>query len=303
MLAHAGQPVSPHDLWSSWGTDPVVYAGLVAMGWLYLRGLRRLWATAGVGRGVARWQAAAFAAGLLVCWIALESPVDALGSALFSGHMLQHELLAVVAAPLLVLGDPMRTVAHGLAPVWRRRLGVADRLVTGAGSPSQRGWWLAGWFVAFVVSFWAWHVPVLYNAAVRNDVVHSLQHATFLVGALGLWWAALGRYRKRNPLPGVALLFATVLQGTWGGALFVFAVRGYYEPYLNTTEAWGLTPVDDINLGGSIMWVSGMVFIAAALFLLVTWLPALDRRDTASEPPVSGTHQQLRSGYAREGGG
>lgn len=281
VLAHAGQPVSPHDLWSSWGMDPVVYAGLVAAAGLYLRGVRRLWATAGVGRGVARWQAAAFGAGLLVCWLALESPVDAVGSALFSGHMLQHELLAVVAAPLLVVGDPMVAVSHGLTPAWRRRLGAADRLLTGAGRSAQRGWWLAGWFLVFVTSFWVWHLPVLYNAALRNDVVHSLQHATFLVGAVGLWWCALGRHRKRNPLPGIGLLFLTVLQGTWGGALFVFATRAYYEPYVTTTEAWGLTAVEDINLGGVIMWIAGIVFIATAIVLLGSWLLSLDRRDAA----------------------
>ena len=281
MLAHAGQPLSPHDVWSSWGTDPVVYAALVAAAGLYLRGLCRLWATAGVGRGVARWQATAFGAGLLVCWLALESPVDAVGSALFSGHMLQHELLAVVAAPLLVLGDPVVAVTHGLAPAWRRRLGAADRLLTGAGRSSQRGKWLAGWFLVFVTSFWVWHLPVLYNAALRNDLVHSVQHGTFLVGAVGLWWSALGRHRKRNPLPGVGLLFVTVLQGTWGGALFVFATRAYYQPYVTTTEAWGLTAVEDINLGGVIMWIAGIVFIATAVVLLGSWLLSLDRLDAA----------------------
>ena len=293
VIAHAGQPIAPHDLWSSWGTDPIVYSALFAVGWLYLRGLRRLWATAGVGHGVPWWRACAFLAGLAVCWVGLESPLDAAASALFSAHMLQHELLTVVGAPLLVLGDPLVAVARGLPPRWRRRLGGAERLLTGAGRPSQRGWWLAGWFGVFVASFWVWHIPGLYNAALRNDALHSLQHASFLAGALGFWWAVTGRHRHRSPLPGIALLFGAILQGAWGGLLFVFANRAYYEPYRTTTQAWGLTPLEDLSAGGAIMWTAELVLITAAAVLMGTWMASMERMqrdqaEPAGQPPGKG---------------
>lgn len=276
MLAHAGQPATPHDLWSSWGTDPLVYSGLLLAGWLYLRGLRRLWGAAGVGRGVSRAQAAAFIGGLVVCWIALESPVDALGSALFSGHMLQHELLAVVAAPLLVLGEPAAVVPRGLRPPWRRRLGRIEHRLTGAGRASATGPRYVAAFLIFVGSFWVWHVPALYDAALRSELVHSLQHVTLLTGALVFWYAAVSRRGHRNPLAGVGLGFAATIQGAWGGTLFVFSNQAIYEPYSSTTQPWGLDPVEDINLGGVIMLAAGPVFLLAVVALLVRFLTAMD---------------------------
>jgi putative membrane protein len=279
LLAHAGQPATPHDLWSSWGTDPAVYSGLLLGGWLYLRGLRRLWDAAGVGRGVSRIRAASFFAGLVVCWVALESPVDALGSALFSGHMLQHELLAVVAAPLLVLGEPAVVVPRALPPRWRRRLGRVEHRITGAGRPSASGPRYVAAFLVFAGSFWVWHAPALYNAALRSDVVHSIQHVTFLTGALVFWYAAISRRGRRNPLAGVALGFAATLQGAWGGTVFVFSNQAVYDPYLSTTQPWGLEPAQDTNLGGVIMLAAGPIFLLTVVALLTGYLSSMDDQD------------------------
>lgn len=279
LLAHAGQPATPHDLWSSWGADPVVYAGLVLAGWLYVRGLRRLWGAAGVGRGVTRSRAAAFLGGLAVCWVALESPVDALGSALFSGHMLQHELLAVVAAPLLILGEPAVVVPRGLPPPWRRRLGRIEHRLTGAGRNTATGPRYVAAFVIFAGSFWVWHVPTLYDAALRSELIHSIQHLTFLTGALVFWYAAISRRGRRNPLAGVGLGFAATIQGAWGGVLFVFSNQAVYDGYRSTTQPWGLEPVEDINLGGVIMLAAGPVFLLAVIALLVRFLTAMDTAD------------------------
>lgn len=281
LLAHAGQPATPHDLWTSWGTDPVVYSGLLLGGWLYLRGLRRLWDAAGAGRGVSRPRAASFFVGLVVCWIALESPVDALGSALFSGHMLQHELLAVVAAPLLVLGEPAVVVPRGLPPPWRRRLGRIEHHLTGAGRPSGSGPRYVAAFLVFAGSFWVWHAPALYNAALRSDVVHSFQHATFLTGAMVFWYAAISRRGRRNPLAGVALAFGATLQGAWGGTVFVFSKQGVYDAYASTTQPWGLEPVEDTNLGGVIMLGAGPIFLVTVVALLAAYLSSMDDQEAA----------------------
>lgn len=299
VFAHAGQPPTPHDFWGSWGLDPFVYTGLFLAGWLYLGGLRRLWAAAGVGRGVSRARAGAFVGGLVVCWIALESPLDALGSALFSGHMLQHELLAVVAAPLLVMGEPFIVVPRGLPPPWRRRLGRVERLLTGAGRKSSSGPRYVAAFLIFVTTFWVWHVPVLYNAALGSDVVHSIQHITFLFGALVFWFAAISRRGRRNPFAGVGLAFAASLQGAWGGTLFVFSPQALYDPYLRTTRPWGLDPIEDINLGGIIMLAAGPIFVLTAVILIALWLAGAEDRQgigvRAPEPSHSdGEPRSLR---------
>src|SRR5947209_5944110 len=99
--------VTPDNLWRAWTWDPAVVLGVTAGSWVYLRGVGRLWGRAGIGRGVRRWQAAAFAGGLATLIVALLSPLDALDDALFSAHMVQHLLLVLVAAPLIVLGAPL----------------------------------------------------------------------------------------------------------------------------------------------------------------------------------------------------
>jgi putative membrane protein len=284
MLAHDGLPVAPHDVWSAWADDPFVLVAVLGVGWLYVRGLRRLWAAAGTGRGVSRAQAASFIAGLVVCLVALASPVDALGSALFSGHMLQHELLAVVAAPLLVLGEPLVAIPRGLPPRWRRRLGRMERVVTGAGRTPSTGNRLAVVFGVFLATFWIWHAPLLYDAALTSDVLHGLQHLSFLTGALWLWWSAIGRRARRNSLAGVALLFGATVQGAWGAILFVFARQPLYDSYLTTTAPWGLDPVADVRLGGIVMLAAGFAFVAGAAWLFVSWLADQERRDTDPVP-------------------
>ena len=135
LWAHPGRPPAPHDLWGAWSWEPGVLLPLGLGAWMYARGTGRVWRRAGVGRGVARWRFWCFSAGLLVLFLALVSPLDALGGALFSAHMAQHELLVLVAAPLLVLGRPLVPFVWALSPAWRRRLGREAR------QPAfRRGW-------------------------------------------------------------------------------------------------------------------------------------------------------------------
>lgn len=284
VLAHAGQPVAPHDLWSSWGADPVVYAGLAFASMAYAAGLRRWWSR-GRGRGVAPWRAGCFVAGLFTAWLAVESPVDALGSSLFSAHMLQHELLVVVAAPLLVMGRPMVVMSRALPLELRRRTRRFERRLGGSRIGARRRWLVAA-LAVYVSTFWVWHVPVLYNAALRSDAIHSLQHASFLLGALAVWVGVAGVHGHRTQLEAIALLGVIALQGTWGGALFVFASRPIYEPYLDTTQPWGVDPVDDISLGGVIMCVAGLAFVLTAVVRLVSLLLSLERGDRRRPTPT-----------------
>lgn len=217
---------------------------------------------------------AVFAAGATVLAVALAPSVDARAEGSFSAHMAQHLALTVVAAPLLVVSRPIPPFARGL-PVAAPLLVGAERLLT-ASSRRAEVVWAVAWCAAFVVGFWAWHVPVAYEAALRHDAVHVAQHATYVVTALGFWWSVLGPLRRRHPLLVGALLFAAMAQGALATLVFAFADRPYYPSY----ESQG---AGDIQLGGVLMSVSGVVYLVVAVVALATWLARFDRPAAAGD--------------------
>jgi putative membrane protein len=273
--AHTGRAPEPHDLWTAWTFAPAVLVGLAVSGWLYARGVRALWRAAGAGRGVPSWRVACFAGGILVLALALLSPIDSVASALFAVHMIQHMLLVVVAAPLLVLGDP------GTAALWA--LDLDARRGVGAWWRTQRvlpAIWdvLRRPLVAFtlhVAALWLWHVPVLYDAALRRESVHVAEHASFVFTALLFWYPIADAHPRRRFGIGIATLylFTAGLQCTLLGALITFARHPWYFGHYATTAAWGLTPLEDQQLAGLVMWIpAGLVYLVA---LLPTVLPVL----------------------------
>ena len=286
--AHAGRAPEPHDLWSSWTLAPVVFVGLALACWCYLRGVRALWRAAGSGRGVPRWRVACFGGGIFATALALLSPIDAMGTALFAAHMTQHMLLVVVAAPLLVLGDP------GTATLWA--LPIAARRDVGAWWRAQRilpALWdvLRRPLVAFTLhvgALWLWHVPTLYDAALRYESVHVAEHATFFLTALLFWYPIAEPHRRRRFGVGVATLylFAAGLQCTLLGALITFSSHPWYFAHFATTAPWGLTPLEDQQLAGLIMWIpAGLVYLVA---LIPTVLPVLRGGQWVATPTAAG---------------
>jgi putative membrane protein len=118
---------------------------------------------------------------------------------------------------------------------------------------------------------WLWHVPALFTAALLHDGVHTLQHTTFLVSGLFFWWTALGGDPRIGRSTGVAVasLFTTMLHTAALGALLSLAPTPWYPPYLTTTAALGMDPLEDQQLGGLVMWVpAGLAYVIAALGLL-----------------------------------
>lgn len=167
------------------------------------------------------------------------SPLCALGSALFTFRTLHHLALAVVLAPLLA-----RTIG-----------GLVAR-----GAPS-----LVGSTVVQVVIFWAWHAPLLYAGALSSDAVFWVMQLS-LIGTATAWWMSL---RCASTLAATASVLASMVQMGLLGALLVFGGRAFYEPHLLTTAVWGLSPLEDQQIAGLIMWVMGSgVYLAIALALL-----------------------------------
>ena len=121
-------------------------------------------------------------------------------------------------------------------------------------------------WLLFAVVLWGWHLPALYEAALRNETVHAVEHLTLLLGVLLFWWVLLERTRPAHVRLGfaVAYLFTTTLQSGVLGALITFSSQLWYPYYAPLTAAWGLTPLQDQQLAGIIMWLpGGAVFTAA----------------------------------------
>ena len=272
-IAHGGEPHDASELLSSWSFDPLVVVGLTVSAGLYIAGLARLWSGSHAGAGIRRWQAAAYAAGWLSLIIALVSPVHAWGEVLFSAHMTQHEILMLVSAPLIVMGRPM------IATLWAlpqsRRLPVGRFFDEGA---IKRAWrFLTNPAVAWAVhaaALWIWHIPALFQATLESDLVHTLQHASFFGSALLFWWAIVNEKRGLASYgAGVLYLFTTSIHSGLLGAFLTFTHRVWYPIYSGSTAQWGLTPIEDQQLGGLIMWVpAGLVYIGAALIMFAGWL-------------------------------
>ncbi len=254
-----------------WAPDPFALLGLLAAGLAYALGLRRLWASAGRGAVVRPWQAWAFTGALAVLALALVSPLDALGDELMAGHMAQHLAVQLVAAPLLVVAAPLQTVAWGLTPRGRRRLGRLEGRVARA----WRGRGGAG--VTLVTAVWIgvlylWHVPALYDAAVRLPWLHEVEHATQLAAALA-FWAAVVAPRRYAAWRGLAALFASAVACGLLAALITFAPAPWLASYTTSAARWGLTPLADQQLAGAVLWVpGGVVHLAAAALLFSRWL-------------------------------
>ena len=285
--AHGGEhhdELTPSLVLRWWSWDPWVLLALALSAWLYARGVRALWARAGRGQGIRRWEAGAFAAGWASLVIALVSPLDALGGVLFSAHMAQHEVLMLIAAPLLVLGRPLVAFLWALAPPRRERIAawVQSR-------PVAAGWRaITGPLTVFAihgVALWVWHIPSLYEATLTSDFIHALQHLSFLGSAALFWWAMIhGRYGRIGYGVAVFYVFATSLHSSVLGALLTFAPRLWYPIYAVRTARWGLRPLEDQQLAGLLMWVpSGVIFILLGLALFAAWLGESERRVAFTE--------------------
>jgi putative membrane protein len=281
LQAHEGEALQPHDLWSAWSWDPLIVVGLAVSGLLFGIGARQK-------RGILPWEIACYWLGWFVLALALISPLHAAGEVLFSAHMVQHELMMVLAAPLLVLGRPLVSYLWALPQTERRTVGKwfqqdrITRLWSFLSNPFH-AWWLH-----FLV-LWGWHIPVLFEATLGNEVVHSAQHLSFFFSALLFWWALIRRQGTRKEYgAGAFYIFTTMIHTGILGMLLTFSTSIWYPVYSRGTQPWGLTPLEDQQLGGLIMIVPPMaVYLAAFLTLFGIWVRESDQRYRDPFPTIS----------------
>ena len=263
----------------TWTFEPITIGLMAASITGYALGVRAAWRQAGTGSGFRGWQVAAFCGGMLALGVALISPLAWLSDVLFSAHMTQHELLMLVAAPLLVIGQPL------LAWLWAvpasRRPAVA-RVFRAPGA--VRVWqWLTNPLVIFVlhgVTLWIWHVTVLLEWALHSEPVHAVQHVAFMLTASLFWWGMVhGQYGRAGYGVGVLYVFLTGLHSTVLGALLTIAPSTWYRSYEAAAAVRRIDALADQQLAGLVMWVpSGVIFIVIGLALVAAWLGESERR-------------------------
>ena len=240
----------------------------------YAVGVARLWRRAGVGRGVRSMDAGRFALGWATVAVALYSPIDTLADRSFAVHMVQHELLMVVAAPLLVASRTFEAWAWALRSGGVRTLATLARAWNWLAAP-RRAWWL------HATALWIWHVPAFFLAALDHPGLHALQHLSFFGSALLFWWAVRGRGVRAREGTAIVLLLTTMFHMNALGLLLTFAPTAWYAH--GDAAFAGMTALEDQQLGGLVMWMlGGMAYVVAALAVVAEWLAP--RRADASTP-------------------
>jgi putative membrane protein len=261
--------------WSDWNTNPALLLNLILAAWLYGRGIAALWRRAGRGRVVEVWRAMAFGVGMAVLAAALVSPLDALSGQLAWVHMIQHMLLMNAAAPLIVIGAPVFVWTWGLLPPDRQTFGAARRTLSAWRWPWYFLWQPAAVWVLYALTLWIWHAPALYQAALRNPLLHDFQHVTFFLASCLFWRVLLdplSRFRVGEGV-GAIFLFTTSLHAMMLGVFMALAPAAWYPEYEWPARLWGLTALEDQQRAGLIMWMPAcMAYAVAAAALFAVWV-------------------------------
>lgn len=279
-----------------WNFDPTVVAGVILAAVLYARGWRRLAVVRGARSAPnGKWQAVAFYAGLAIVVVALESPIDGLSAYLFTFHMMQHLLLIMVAAPLLLLGDPGVTTMRGMPLVARRQvLGALARLswIHRVGAALSFLIRPQSVFLIFVFDLYVWHWNGLFNLTLQNDTVHLLEHLCFLVTALLFWGQVIDQRAVHGQLSYLHRAIYLVFTAAAGNVLamyFVFAPKALYAHYAQpVARLYGMTPISDQQIAGALMWVPVLfLFGGAAIICLYKALAEDEQQTTTLAAPAS----------------
>ncbi len=253
-----------------WFSLILVQVGLVTLA--YTKGWRR-WRlkprTHSVGSEL---QPFFFGLGVFSLLSALLPPIDTLSEELASVHMVQHMLLMMVAAPLLIVGASPHFVLLGLPSKWRRQIWVWRRFMIRLGRPlmgPRRAGTIAGLYACIL---WLWHLPQLYQAALENRLLHGLQHVAFFGGAYFFWRVVLNPrlHLRVNLGTGILYLFVASLHSMALGVLMAVAPSVWYKPYISSSWKHGLSALEDQQIAGYIMWMpAGMTYVVVAGALML----------------------------------
>jgi cytochrome c oxidase assembly factor CtaG len=240
---------------AGWTFAPIVLVALIGYVVVYVvrwRTVRR----EGGARAASGWRLTSWCAGVFVLFLALISPIDRLGEQLATMHMVQHLLIADIAPILLTLG----LTRWLLRPATRR----IHRIERKAGPFAHPAFGV----VAYVGAMWLWHVPAMYDAALRHGGIHVLEHLSFAAAGLLYWWHLLSPIRSRLRLGGmgpVAYMFSTKMLVGFLGIVLAFSPTLLFDFYGTTGHRWGLSPLDDQHVAGLVMALEQSIVMGIAL--------------------------------------
>ena len=286
LLGHSGHHAELSPL-TSWTIDPLALASIALVAFLYYR---RAWTLSRGGRPVATWRQVSFGSGLALLALALFSPIDAIGEEeFFFVHMAQHVLIGELAPLAIVAGLTGTLLRPVLQYHWIQHLRVLAHP-------------LIAWPL-WAVTLYVWHLPFLYEAALHHDVVHAVEHASFLTAGVLFWSPVL------EPLPAPAWF------GSGAKLLYIVAARftsmvlanvllwsngPTYDTYLHSVERWGISAsADQAFAGGLMMIVDSIVTIVAIGWLFLKLASESERRQKLIEQGVAPDSAERAVRYGR----
>lgn len=263
----------------SWDIPLIPTIGSIVLAIIYVRGWRLAHATR--ARELPPWRMLCFLSGIAVAWLAIASPLDALGQFLLFAHMTQHVLLMSISPLLIVLGAPTVPILRGLP-----RAFVKNDLAPWMNSTPFH--WLQDFFThpGFVwlltnISFVLWHTPAAYELALRNNTWHDVEHACFFFTFLAFWWIVLepwpsrGRWSRWFIIPYLA---GAEVINTGVSLFLVFYGKVIYPTYAHVPRIFGINPLTDQTAAGAEMWVMGGMAFWIPLMLITMQLLSPGRR-------------------------
>jgi putative copper resistance protein D len=296
VAAHGAVPAEPPSIANlalGWTFEPAVVLALLgaAVGWLRtVRSINR----AHPANPVPRRRTVAFLAGLTVIAVALLSGIDAYDTTLFSIHMVQHLLLSLAASPLIALGAPITTLLRASTPNVRRRIIVPilhSRVMRVLSFP------VVAWLV-FAGVMWGSHFSPLFDAALENPLIHDLEHGLYLAAGILFWWPAVGLDPSpwRMPHPVRAMyVFLQMPQNTFLAVTILNSSVVLYPHYATLARDWGPTVLEDQQIAGGVMWITGdILFLVGLAAILVGWMAHEKRQERATDRRLDAARASIR---------
>jgi putative membrane protein len=263
-----------HTILASWSPPMELDASLFlaalayTIGWLRLRrALQDL---------ISAWRLAAFLAGISSLWIAIGSPVEAFDEASLTVHMVQHLLLMAIAPPLILLSAPMLPLLQGL-PKW-----LAANIV----APVLRWGWVKrlGHFITDPAICWlaaalgliAWHIPAVFELALRSHGWHEFEHASFFGTGLLFWWPVVQPWPSTARWPRWSIplyLFCATFPCDALSGFLAFCDRVVYSSYLSAPQVLTTSPLQDQECAAALMWTCiTIIFLVPAVIVTIQLL-------------------------------
>lgn len=266
LLIPPGYAHDGHHL-GKWNFDPLLLISLTLISVFYLRGFQAH-RTKG-GEKIRMRHLISFGGSILFLLLALFSPVDYWSDELQSWHMIQHLIIMMIAAPLFTMSSPLYVFFCSLPLRARKRTGFLFSWAFGRKAGYFLWQPLLLWLV-FAFTLWIWHLPFLYQAALHHQRLHDLQHISFFVSSVLFWRILIDPISRLRPKKFLSVLyiFATTLHASLLGVFMTFSRGTWYKFYEDRTLLWNLTPLEDQQMAGLIMWMPGcMIYIVATALL------------------------------------